>query len=389
MKRQNLVLFLLLIYCSHCHAQEIHTVVGTKTYFYPDNTPPTIIDSNTVLEYNRSGKLLKENDVEGVCYQTYEYNSLGKFVSTANYCGEGFLECTYTYKGHLIIKNCSSAMTTFHSIDSLNDQGKVVTSLHISKTMSNDASDTTVEIIKYTSYYTYDKNGNETSRTDKDEKDKMYFLLKKNYNEKGLLSLITSYDGEMSPDDSTIFIYDELNRLIHANKFSYLNLDRSYLINHEINIKYHHSALKKFVSDDFIFNDSLINSSPPFPYYEFEVRQSHQPMSIHYMVKSENTSRKYLERDVLFTYDYATGGRLTQIKATGVFDENKKLNLDHRITYEQNDKAILECYGDDFMGYSVKGNIYEYNNRLLIRFSEKDMDGFVYTVTTYVYDFYK
>ncbi len=367
-------------------AQNIRQITASKTYLYSDTSMPSLkIDPSYQWEFDEKGRLLKDSDIEGICYQYNKYDENDRKYEYGYHCGEGMMENKVYWKENLRIDSSSTSMGEHIRVDSLNSNGQIIKSTTYSKEFPNTNEDSLI-ISKNIILYEYDTIKNETIKNETDEKGNFFLSEKMKYGEFGLLIYKIHYGSDGSMMDSAIYTYDYMNRLIKAQRLTKLDQGPEEILHYELTIEYDITAIRKYSIDGRKFNDSIISSCSPYSQFDFEVKLSSQPSSIRYQIfyTPDNFSK-----NVLFTYKYVSGGSLVQIKGRGNYDDDKELMLDVNITYSRNDKATVIYSGTDQYGYPAYGDIYEYENRLLKTKTEKGNDGTVTSITNYSYGFYK
>lgn len=375
------------LFCIYSNAQNIKSIVSTRTYFYPDSTPPTIIDSNLVMLFDSQERLIRQDDIEGVCYQKYAYDKAGKMIINNNYCGEGFMECTYTYKKNIRIEECFSSVSEYYTYDSLNARGLPIKSIYQVKQNSFEYEDSLVTET-YTYYFEYDEQGHEISKKELNKKGEITHRVTRKYNEKGLLTSFASFGEKGIKQDSILYFYDWADRLYEVKRFQDFKTGGDYSLNSVLSIQY--ASLNKPNKQDQIFNDTLIHQHLFYSFKYLDVRFSVQPVIISLKINDKNDSTNYQNLDLTFKYNYDDKARLIEITGEGTYDANEKtLSIENQIAYTGKNKAKLTLMGEDHYGYSAKGNTFEYENGLLIKSTEKAKDGFIVATDVYRYTFYK
>jgi hypothetical protein len=350
--------------------------------------PSLKIDLSYQWEFDEKGRLLKDSDIEGICYQYNKYDENDRKDEYGYYCGEGMMENKVYWRENLRIDSSHTSMSEQIRIDSLNGKGQILKSVICTKEFPNTNEDSLI-ISKNIILYEYDTIKNETIKNETDEKGIFFLSEKMKYGEFGLLLCKINFNNKHSVLDSTIYSYDNMNRLISAQKLTKLNDDGTAGIRYELTIEYDVTAIRKYSIDSRKFNDSIISASSAYSPYDFEVKHSSQPKTIHFQIIDNYNSDNYMNKDVLYTYQYVSGGSLVQIKGRGDYDTDKELMLDVNISYSKDDKATVIYLGTDQYGYPAYGDIYEYENRLLKTKTEKGNDGTMTSITNYKYEFFE
>ncbi len=378
------IIFLLLFCGNSICSQQIHTITGWKKILDADDTTAKKI---IVIVYNDKGNLVAEHNMEGMSFDTLAYDASGRVIYTNYIGGETDWRCNYSYLKNKKISDCHSISDYQElDIDSLDDKGRIIASFH--ESYQNYHSDKE-PYIKNNSLFIYDDKKNEIVQKDMDSDGKVGARwIRKKFTASGKIESVVSYYGSENKrgDDSTIYEYDEKNRLTKVRNYEYMQADGTVLLYKEVKIDYFNASNEVLTNR---LNDTIIHENLPYESYQFDLVPDYSPSTITFISEENEKGIKKVINDVSYYYSYDSEGRLVSIGGSGKTERNENVSKDVTISYSENNYAVENHYGQNYMGSRVSGFTREYKNGLLVKQSYNSEHGFPFETTYYIYTFYK
>lgn len=376
-----LTVFLLLAFT--VQAQQMKSKLALRTYFDQNTGEAKKTDTSFLATYDINGNVLLSNDVEGVCYQSFEYDEKSRMIGEKSFCGETSSECQTVFEEKKEIKTCSNSYGNIITYSDFDDEGRVLHSVLVLENQVLDVDDS-IMVEKIHHYYSYDKDGRMLSMESRNQDEKMYSLSKWKYHLNGKLEKHTVFSEKMNPNDSAIYSYDEFQRLTEFRRYTFMNKDRSYGSVLEVLIKYSEKEADKSIRQT---NDTLIRHHLSYTFHTFAAMPASMPAQIFFSSCSKDPENPWSE-EITLRFNYDEKNRLTSIdeskkKHNGTVTESKK-----EISYE-NSEAVLKYKAKNYMGSWVTGMVYTYENDRMKKITENTEHGFPYSELKYFYEFYK
>lgn len=383
MIRTSLLPIILSLLSLSLEAQTLKSKLALRTYFDQNTGEPKKTDTSFLATFDLKGNMLQSNDVEGVCYQSFEYDDLSRLIKEISFCGETSSECRSVFNGKKETKTCNNSYGNIITYSDYDDHGRVLYSELVLENKVFDVDDS-FSIEKIHHYYSYDQEGRMLKMESRYQDDKMYALRQWKYDANGYLEKYTTYSENMDPDDSAVYFYDGSHRLIEFRRFSFMKKDRTYGSKFEALIKYSENNPEKTIHQT---NDTLIRHHLPYTFLAFNIKPASMPASITFTSLSEDSENPWNEETELgFVYDEQH--RLVSIRESVKKNKDAIKESAKEVSYE-NTEAIMKYKAKNYMGSWVTGIIYTYENGRMKKITENTEHGFPYSELNYFYEFYE
>lgn len=376
------VLFTSLLSPLTSDAQKVKSIIGTRTYLYNDTTYPDLSFTAHEYAFDHKGRLLADNDIEGVCYGSYVYDSLDRLKNENWYCGEGKSEKSIFY---LPDKKITFEETNYGEtkiIEKLNGIGKPVSSnkkLLIYDNWDFEKTDS----MQFEYNYTYDESGREIRCEEWDGKSKI--VVSHSYDHFGRMHSFNHQTKYGFSSDSLIYSYDTKNRLSRTQRWTELiDTTRSgFKKLTTIEFSYSDKKPKKEIEK---FNDSIFRKVELYPYYQYEVEMGASPSKIHYKVNSL-IGDDFYEEEFTISFSYDKSGRLTAFTRSG-HSINRNADYQHAEFFYHKKETTVKWYVKDQDGHLYLDHVDQYKNYLLQKTEEFGKSGVMSSTMVYTYTFY-